>query len=226
MLCHSFFYNTFVKTTNLYFQEFSDSLKFRLKQPLPGSSAHQTALPPNRKASDIKALENGNTKKAAVLVLIENNNNKPQVVLILRSTYNGTHSGQISFPGGKREKDDLDFLDTALRETEEEIGIDRCDVEVLGAQSPIYIPPSNFLVYPFVAISTSVLNKTAEEKEVAKIYTVGLNDLFAANTLQEMNVNYSHGLKVKVPAFITSGLKIWGATAMMLAELREIVDLS
>ena len=214
------------KTTNLQFQEFIESLKIKLAQPLPGQIAHQSALPPNRKASDIKALEGSETKKAAVLILIENNQNQAEIVFILRSTYNGTHSGQISFPGGKREKGDSDYLETALRETEEEIGINRTDLKVMGALSPIYIPPSNFLVYPFVAFSHSVLNKRAEEKEVANIYTINLEQLFAKETLKETNINHSSGQVYKVPAFNINGLKIWGATAMILAELKHVVAYS
>ncbi|PTM04887.1 MAG: coenzyme A pyrophosphatase, partial [Bacteroidetes bacterium] len=180
-------------------------------------------LPPNRKATDFNALNQDQIKKAAVLVLIENNNNQPQVVLILRTTYKGTHSGQVSFPGGKREKEDVDFLDTALRESEEEIGISRNDLQVLGALSPIYIPPSNFLVYPFVAISHKVLDKVPEEKEVAGIYTLALDQLFASDTLRETEISSGSGIKVKVPAFHISDLKIWGATAMMLCELKYIL---
>jgi len=214
------------KTTNLHFQEFSESLKIKLERPLPGHIAHQTALPPDRKASDIKALEGRETKKAAVLILIENNHNQAEVVFILRSTYNGAHSGQISFPGGKREKSDADYLETALRETEEEIGIDRAAIEVMGALSPIYIPPSNFLVYPFVAISHNVLEKKAEEKEVAGIYNIVLEQLFANDTLKDTNIDHSSGQVYKVPAFNIEGLKIWGATAMILAELKHVVAFS
>ncbi len=207
----------------MQFQEFSQSLRNSLKQPLPGSLAHQAALPPNRKSTDLSALKQDEIRKAAVLVLIENDNSQPKVVLILRSTYNGTHSGQVSFPGGKSEKEDSDFLDTALRETEEEIGINRADLEVLGALSPVYIPPSNFLVYPFVALSNKVLEKLPEEKEVAKIFTIALNQLFASETLRETEIKYGSGQKVKVPAFNIAGLKIWGATAMMLAELKHLL---
>lgn len=212
-----------LKTTNLQFQEFSQTLRIKLKQPLPGEIAHKNALPPNRKATDFSALNHDQIKKAAVLVLIENNNNQPQVVLILRTTYNGTHSGQVSFPGGKREKEDVDFLDTALRESEEEIGISRSDLQVIGALSPIYIPPSNFLVHPFVAITNKVLDKVPEEKEVAGIYSLALDQLFAFDTLRETEISYGSGLKVKVPAFHISNLKIWGATAMILSELKYIV---
>ena len=212
-----------LKTTNLQFQEFSQTLRIKLKQPLPGEIAHKNALPPNRKATDFSALNHDQIKKAAVLVLIENNNNQPQVVLILRTTYNGTHSGQVSFPGGKREKEDVDFLDTALRESEEEIGISRSDLQVIGALSPIYIPPSNFLVHPFVALTNKVLDKVPEEKEVAGIYSLALDQLFAFETLRETEISYGSGLKVKVPAFHISNLKIWGATAMILSELKYIV---
>lgn len=214
------------QNNKLHFQEFSQSLKMKLEQPLPGNIAHQAALPPDRKASDIKALEGRETKKAAVLILIENNENEAEVVFILRSTYKGAHSGQISFPGGKRENSDANYLETALRETEEEIGIKRADLEIMGALSPIYIPPSNFLVYPYVAISHKVLAKKAEEKEVAGIYNIDLERLFAKDTLQETDIDHSSGQVFKVPAFNIKGLKIWGATAMILAELKHVVDYS
>ncbi len=215
-----------LKTTSLQFQEFKESLKIKLAQPLPGHIAHQLALPPDRKVRDIKALEGPETKKAAVLILIENNDDQAEVIFILRSTYKGTHSGQISFPGGKREKEDSDFLETALRETEEEIGIQRADLHVLGKLSPIYIPPSNFLVYPFVASSEKVLEKKAEEKEVAQIFSLNLKRLFAEDTLQESEIDLASGVIYRVPAFNIEGLKIWGATAMILAELKHVVAYS
>lgn len=208
------------------FKEFSENLKERLSQPLPGAEAHAFALPPNRKQTDISQLVEANVRKAAVLALIENHADQPHIILTRRSTYNGTHSGQISFPGGKQEKEDSSFIATALRETEEEIGIDSKKVEVIGSLSPIYIPPSNFLVYPFVAISDEVQEKTREVKEVDTIFSLALEDLFKSETLAETSVELSQGLKVKVPAFQIAGLKIWGATAMMLAELREVVLLA
>jgi 8-oxo-dGTP pyrophosphatase MutT (NUDIX family) len=214
------------KLNNLHFKEFTEKLRNNLAKDLPGEDAYSLMLPPNRRSSDLSKLNQNLVKKAAVLALLENHNNEPHVILTLRTTYNGTHSGQVSFPGGKREEQDVDFLGTALRETEEEIGIKKEDIEVLGALSPLYIPPSNFLVYPFVGVSHNVLNKIPQEKEVHSIHSIPLALLFAKDTLGEISIKNASGSSMNVPAFSINGLKIWGATAMMLAELKQVVTLS
>jgi 8-oxo-dGTP pyrophosphatase MutT (NUDIX family) len=223
-------FNNFIrflfKINILHFKEFTEILRDNLSKPLPGSKAHKLALPSSRKATDVSKLDQALVKKAAVLALLENHNNEPHVVLTLRTTYKGTHSGQVSFPGGKREEQDADFLSTALRETEEEIGINKNDIDVIGSLSPIYIPPSNFLVYPFVGVSHKVLRKRPEEKEVHSIHSIPLSALFADETLAEISIMHTSGSSIKVPSFNINGLEIWGATAMMLAELKQVVPLS
>jgi 8-oxo-dGTP pyrophosphatase MutT (NUDIX family) len=214
------------KINNLHFKEFTERLRNNLAKALPGEDAHKLVLPPHREPSDISKLDQSLVKKAAVLALLENHNDEPHVILTLRTIYNGTHSGQVSLPGGKREEQDVDFLSTALRETEEEIGINKEDIEVLGSLSPLYIPPSNFLVYPFVGVSHRVLLKKPEEKEVHSIHSIPLSLLFAKDTLGKISIENASGSSISVPAFSINDLKIWGATAMILAELKQVVTLS
>jgi 8-oxo-dGTP pyrophosphatase MutT (NUDIX family) len=143
------------------------------------------------------------------------------LVFIKRTSYPGVHSAQISFPGGKAEKHDADILQTALRETEEEIGVAATDIEILGNLSRVYIPPSNFMVQPVVGAIPYKPTFTPHSKEVDVLLPMPFEAFLTANTMQNTRVE-TRGLVMHVPAFNVQNEIIWGATAMMVAELRAL----
>ncbi len=189
---------------------------------LPGNHAHQLLAPPGRVTNLPPSIDIADVKRAAVLMLIVDSNDRPELILTKRKVYKGVHSGQISLPGGKREESDRNYQHTALRETEEEIGIPSSKIEVLAQLSELYIPPSNFLVQPFLGIMEEQTEFIAEESEVEQIIPVDLNQLFHPDTRGEHYVD-ARGHRIKVPAYKVDDHIIWGATAMMISELKELL---
>lgn len=195
--------------------------------PKPGLTAQLKMAPPQRfgtKDSLLKVPKDA--KQAAVLMLLyPNQNNEINFCLIQRTTYNGKHSGQISFPGGKKENGDEDFWATALRESHEEIGVDPNHVTLLTKLSSTYIPPSNFYVYPFLAYTPLRPVFIPEEGEVDHIIEIPLADLLSDRSIQDGMITASYAKEVVVPMFVFEQYKVWGATAMILSEAREIIRL-
>ncbi len=161
-------------------------------------------------------------REAGVLILLYPGNTNGvalelHLVLTRRTEYPGTHSGQISFPGGRREGQES-LLGTALRETEEEIGVSPDQVEIIGQLSPLYTPPSNFCIYPFVAFSPNRPRFQPEPREVAEVIETPLSLLLNPASRQEESWHFHQQGQRRVPFFYVSGHKIWGATAMILSE--------
>lgn len=163
-------------------------------------------------------------KESAVLILMYEKEKVPYVVFIERKSYKGFHSAQISLPGGKKEKQDVDFVATALREANEEIGIDVNKVEVLMPLTYLYIPVSNFLVYPFVAVYSGEPQFVACPNEVERIVEVKLSDLLNQNMQGAKTIHYNEKIQFDAPAYKVSGVEIWGATAMILSEFLFLVE--
>ncbi len=145
------------------------------------------------------------------------------LLLILRKTYKGVHSNQIAFPGGKSEKVDDSIMMTALRETEEEVGVAVSEIDVLKALSMVYIPPSNFEVWPFLGVCKSKPIFKIQEEEVEALVEVTFRDFMDDNNLFTQKMSTSYAENVEVPAYQLNGHTVWGATAMMLSELRELL---
>ena len=164
-----------------------------------------------------------NVRYAAVMMLLYPIEGELHFCLIQRSNYAGKHSGQISFPGGKKEEEDVDYWATALRETQEEVGVDSSKVTLLKQLSSTYIPPSNFYVYPYMAYVASRPNFIPEKGEVAQVIEVPLNDLLKEASMQEGSITASYSDEVVVPMFVFDSCDVWGATAMILAEAREMI---
>jgi 8-oxo-dGTP pyrophosphatase MutT (NUDIX family) len=187
---------------------------------LPGHDSLSNMAPPSR----IKLLKNkkilSDHKKAAVLMLFyPDNNNNTRMVLILINKYNGVHSNQISFPGGKMEKEDENLELTALRETYEEIGVKSSSINVVNKLSSVYIPPSNFKVQPFVGFSENNLVFKADKKEVSAIITPLFEGLINSKIVKsKVLVN---GTTQLVPSYLIDNQVLWGATAMMVYEFIE-----
>ncbi|UMY65489.1 MULTISPECIES: CoA pyrophosphatase [unclassified Flavobacterium] len=195
------------------------------KETLPGADAHERMAPLER-ARMMKAFDPATTqtRKAAVMMLVYPKEEVAHFVLIVRNTYPGVHSSQVAFPGGKREDSDADFEATALRETFEEVGVPSHAIRVVRKFSEIYIPPSNFLVHPFLGYCTDRPDFLADPAEVAEVLEVPLAVLLDPATMEVAQMDTSYSNAIPVPGFRISGRMVWGATAMMLAELREVLE--
>lgn len=207
------------------FDEFIKSASKINNLPLPGQASQFKMSPPFREALLKKQQDKiKHAKKSAVLALFyPNQKQETTLVLILRKTYKGVHSAQVGFPGGKVEKTDQSLKDTALRETEEEVGVPAKEVTILKQLTQVYIPPSNFYVQPFIGITHKTPNFVKQESEVEAIIEVSLNHFLNPENITSKNVSTSYKLDVQVPAFKLNGYVVWGATAMMLSEIKDLL---
>ena len=193
---------------------------------LPSTSAHIKMAPLER----IKILEVGfenvqNARQAAVMMLFYPKDGIAHLALIIRNSYPGVHASQIAFPGGKVEDVDTDLKATALRETFEEIGIHSDKITVIREFSSVYIPPSNFMVFPFLGITKSELQFILQEDEVAGIIEVPLSSLLDDRFVSTKEIKTSYANLIDVPVFQFGEHAVWGATAMMLSELKEALKM-
>lgn len=162
-------------------------------------------------------------KKAAVLCLIYPENGELYIPLILRNTYPGVHSNQVSFPGGRAEFGDIDFTHTAMRECEEEIGVAQNDIFILRQLSDVYIPPSNFQVKSFIGFCDYTPKFKPQEDEVAQIIKVKIKDLLDEANITKELISTSYTNQIEVKAFKLNDFIVWGATAMILSEIKLLL---
>lgn len=207
------------------FDEFLISISKIKNIPLPAESSQFKMAPPFRKElleSKKEAIKTAN--KAGVLALFyPNSNQQTTFVLILRKTYKGVHSAQVGFPGGKLEQNDTSLKDAAVRETFEEVGVPINHIEVLCELSQVYIPPSNFYVQPFIGISRLTPNFIMEDKEVEAILEIPLQHFLNDELEIISKVSTSYSVDVEVPAFKLNEHIVWGATAMVLSEIKDLL---
>lgn len=194
------------------------------QDPLPGMDAHlhMSPLPVDMRRFSPKIPDNH--RKSAVLLLFFPEDGKGFFPLIKRPVYPGVHSGQVALPGGKVEPNDPDVYFTALREAEEEIGIEAGKVEVLGRLSDLYIPTSNFLVSPVVGILAETPYLVPEQKEVARIIRTEVSSIFQPQIRKRTQLDLGGGLRLETPYFEIDGEIVWGATAMILSELIHLLE--
>ncbi len=204
-------------------QNFRNGLKLALSSDLPGLDAHLMLAPRERMKGLKELLASSDAKSSAVLIVLFPENNQLKVIFILRSIYDGVHSGQISFPGGQRDQTDSNAIETALRETYEEVGLKIEASDVLGKLSNLFIPHSNFIVEPYVAFVENVDMLLPDPDEVQEIYKISLQQLLDESTIQTKEVLSRNNQSIKAPCFYVNDLKIWGATAMILNELLEVI---
>lgn len=207
------------------FNSFFESVVKIKHLELSGEVSHAKMSPPYRLELAERMKEKAkNAKRAGVLSLFyPNATGETYLVLILRKTYKGVHSAQVGFPGGKYEDEDKDLMITALRETEEEVGVPKNKVNVIKTMSPLYVPPSNFMVHPYIAISESVLTFTKQDSEVEAVIEVKLRDFLDDSNSIRTRVPTSFNVEVEVPAFHLNNHIVWGATAMMLGEIKDLL---
>jgi 8-oxo-dGTP pyrophosphatase MutT (NUDIX family) len=205
------------------FSDFSKQLTAQLQLPLPGYEAQFKMAREFRPHPIDTEFYHAKAKLGAVLILFYPKENNIHTVLIQRPTYDGVHSGQVAFPGGKKDEGDTSLTETALREAHEEVGIDKNKIQVAGQLTHLYIPPSNFLVTPVVAFAESRPDFILQKEEVDEVIEVDLNMLCDESIINEKSITIMQGMKLKVKCYDIFGRTVWGATAMMIAELNEIL---
>ncbi len=162
-------------------------------------------------------------RKAAVVSLFYPDfDSNTRLLLILRKTYEGIHSNQVGFPGGKVEEGDTGLSYTALRETHEEVGIHPEKINLIRPLTEIYIPPSNFMVQPFLGIMNETPLFIPQESEVEEVIEVSVTDFLNDNAVATEIVNTSYGIKIDIPVYKLNDYTVWGATAMILSEVKEL----
>lgn len=227
-----------------------DTLKIRLQEELPGAASHLKMAPAHR-LDEFRAIRDKdfNPRLSAVLVLLypgdagstmpagqtsfvdapSSENSSPplstlKIVFIRRGEYVGIHSGQIAFPGGRYEDNDADLCETAMREAEEEIGVSRDSYEIIGQLSDLYVPPSNFLVRAFVAYAPRRPSYIPDPREVQEVIELDFSHFFNSTNIKVKDFPAHNSLNnTSAPYFDVEGVTIWGATAMMLTELVDLI---
>ncbi|WP_439182712.1 NUDIX hydrolase [Carboxylicivirga taeanensis] len=192
-----------------------------LTGPLPGVDA-QRRMSPSVRATHVTKYDCTQARSSSVLILLYKKNGQWFIPLIQRTKYEGAHSGQVSLPGGKCEESDFSFLDTALREAEEEVGINRNDLTFISEMSSLYIPNSNFIVYPQVCITRELPVFVPDLREVETVIEAPLNRLLAPDTIHRFTRTIN-GIVVNAPFYKIDDYVIWGATAMILSEFLALI---
>ncbi len=196
----------------------------KFEKELPGEKSH-LAFMPFRGSSMEQVRQGAAFRDAAVaIILFHNEAGKLCTIVTRRQEYDGSHSGQISFPGGKKELDDTNLLDTAIRECYEEIGVHAGNFEFLKELTPLFVPVSQFLITPYILYShNKSFNYMRSEREVAAIHELDLLDLFQSEVVH-VNIQINTDFTMKNVAHFKQGdILIWGATALILNELKDIL---
>lgn len=179
--------------------------------------------PLSRRQPSRASVEAKDCREAGVLALFyPNETGCPQLLLTKRPEAMNKHAGQVAFPGGRRESGES-LEETALRETEEEVRIAAEHVDLLGALTSLYIPPSNFCVHPFVGVIDYTPDLSVRTEEVADIFGVSPDRLTTPEARMTQTTHLA-GTERDIPYFAFNGEVVWGATAMMLAELAAVLD--
>lgn len=203
-----------------------NEIRKKLSEPLPGLVSHLKLAPIER----IPELKNynyvkPNAKKSAVMILLFEEENRQKAILIRRSMYVGIHADQVAFPGGRYEEFDLNLEATALREVNEEIGIEPSSIELLGRLSDIFVSKSNFIISTFVGFLKNKPVYKKDEREVADIYELDLESFFDENIIFEKNfVVPSAQDSVQAMYYKIGDVDIWGASAMIMSEFIDVIS--
>lgn len=204
----------------------AEKLKIRISGELPGFSAQATLAPEGRLPAD-KALQlhGKNPRHGSVLALLNPNmKNEYALVFTKRPAYEGVHGGQISFPGGKVEPEDVNPLQAAYRETWEEIGVQPDQYILCGELTSLYIPPSNFMVHPFLAVANSPLTFIPDTREVDYVLEVPLYEILNDGNIRKSSFITPYGKLNNYPCFVFGNQVVWGATAMITAEIKALLN--
>jgi len=202
------------------FQRFITQLKITINKDLPGEESHQKMRVIYDQSIELP-FSKINSTQAAVLILLYLADNEIYFFLTKRTDELKHHKGQISLPGGTQEGNEK-LIDTALRETQEEIGINKTSISIIGTITPLFVPVTGFMIYPFIGYSLNKLNPKPDPVEVAKIFSVNISDLLNKEnrTTEQRNIR---GYDVQVPYFKLNDYQVWGATSMILSEFRDLI---
>lgn len=204
--------------------EVAELLRSRMADGLPGHDGFLELSGYKRPDLDAARRADPPPRESAVLALLYPELGVPHMLLMLRPVYDGVHSGQVAFPGGRKEEVDASLQATALREFQEETGARLEGISIIGPLSPVYIPPSRSLVTPFVGATQSLGALAPDPREVDRLIRVPLTDLLRDDILRRREQFIGiMGRSVEIPYFDVQGHVVWGATAMMIAELRELL---
>ncbi|MEJ6792173.1 MAG: CoA pyrophosphatase [Lacinutrix sp.] len=209
------------------FESFLKSIVKIENLTLPAETSQFKMSPPHRaNLIKLQAERIKKARKSAVMALFyPNTKGETYLILILRKTYKGVHSAQVGFPGGKLEAGETNEQ-AALRETEEEIGVKQNTITVLKALTEMYIPPSNFYVKPFVGIVEKTPDFIKQDTEVEAFLEINLDNFLSDIVITTKTVIMANGLEVSVPAYNLNNHLVWGATAMMLSEVKDLLKAS
>ncbi len=195
-----------------------------VKKGLPGEEYQYKMAPLGRRSMDEYLQRDPKPRHGSVLILLYPHLEKIFTVLILRPEYDGNHSGQVGFPGGKPEAADENLTHTALREAQEEVGVDPASVTVICELTNLYIPVSNYRVHPFLAYSHKRPDFVLDEKEVQRIIEMPVDHILNDAIVKEKEIFFrSLNKKTTAPYFEIGNETVWGATAMILSEFREVL---
>lgn len=207
------------RTNHSHFSLYIKKLKKELQNTLPGKKAQFKMAPMQR----VEGMVNSSSQHAGVLILLYPAKEEINTVLIKRTVYEGVHSGQISLPGGKYEHDkDINIIDTAFRETQEEIGISKSAIAFIGKLTSLYIPVSDIHVQPIIGCIGKEPNFYPDSREVDTIHNIKLRDLLSPECIYEDEIFFEDNRSIIAPYYKFNDLQIWGATAMILSEFFEI----
>lgn len=206
------------------FDELTRFLEKRVQQPMPGEAAHQRMKPKMADGSPLRLKHSTPPRKGGVLILLYEDEGGVRFPLIQRPSYEGIHSGQMALPGGRYENEDLDQFHTALRESQEEIGVEKDKVEIIGSLSEFFVAASNYMVLPVIGKIDHKPSFIPEPREVDDIVTPPVMHLIDPSRLKEKEMTVRNGFKMICPYFDLEGRTVWGATAMMLSEFVDILN--
>ena len=201
--------------------QLDDFLNYELKLnqiPKPGIRSQLKMAPKGR---NLNYQKNNNLKFAATAMLLYPRKKSMYFCLIRRAVTTEVHSNQIGFPGGGKEKTDKNYWETALREINEEIGVKRNQVIFITKLSKIFIPVSNYIVFPYMVRTPKRPTFLINKNEVDYLIEVKLSMLLSKNSIKTTKI-----LNLEVPIFNFNGEEVWGATAMILSEARDLILLS
>ncbi|HWA33983.1 MAG TPA: CoA pyrophosphatase [Cyclobacteriaceae bacterium] len=207
---------------SLDFNTFVSNLSVRLERPLPGAAAHEPmrATPSGNLRPDFQ--HKSAPRPGSVLILLYPDEGKIKFPLTKRAEYNGAHSGQVSFPGGKSEGSES-RISTALREGEEEIGINKSEIKVIGQLTEFFVIPSNFIITPVVAYQPSKPVFRPDPFEVVRVLEASVEDILDEASIRIKEITAAKVYQLMAPHFVVEHEIVWGATAMMLNEFRMVV---